>query len=164
MNKRKHIIWRLIGGVAILTLGFVAYALLWTSQITNDLGLTRSDLAIGEHPNVDELRAKTMAVADAYLAQRTPELTEVCGGPYELTVDSALSSKIRSLGYRSSFYYYCWDIYRPYSLQCKSGNRYIVVAQLSDKTPGNTHHPDKFRVIRAMVIDDHDKVVRTLKE
>ena len=163
MNKRKHVLWGLIGGGALLTVGIVSYVLIWTS-LTNDLGLTRLYLAMGGHPNVDALRANTMAVADAYLEKRKPDLTEICGEPYELAVDFSLSSKIRSLGYRSSFYYYCWDIYRPYTLRGKSGSRYIVVAQLSDATPGNTHDPDRFQVIRAMVIDDKDRVVRTLQE
>jgi len=127
---------------------------------TNELGLSKFDLAMGGQPDVVALRTKTRAAADVYLKQHDAELKAVCQGPYELTVDYSLSRKIRSLDYVSSFYYYCWDIYLPYLLKAQSGNTYTVVVQVSDATKGNKHDPDKFRVIRTMVIDVNSSVTK----
>ena len=150
-----------IGGVAVIVV-IVALALL-TFNPSNDLGLSRFDLAIGEVANVETLRAKTKAVADVYLSKHEAELKEICGGTYELTADASLTPTIRSLGCRSSFYYYCRDIYLPYSMKPNSHSAYIVAVQLSDATQDNTHDPDKFRVLRAMVIDQHHQIVRILE-
>ena len=162
MNAKQKLFWLGIGCIAIVAFGIAAYVL-QTRGASNDLGLTRSDLAIGGLPDVEALRAKTKAVTDAYLGQHEAELKELCGGQFQLTSDYSLSPKIRALGYRSSFYYYCWDIYLPYSLQPNSGSAYTVAVQLSDGTKGNTHDPDKFRVLRAIMIDQKDLSTRTLK-
>ena len=162
MKKKKKVVLVLIAGVTVLAIGILAYVLM-SGGPANDLGLTRADLAIGGLPDVEALRAKTKAVADTYLAQHHADLTEACGAPYELTVDYSLSPKVRSLGYRSSFYYYCWDIYLPYSLKTNSGHDYIVLVQLSDGLKGHEHDPDKFRVLRAMVIDNKDQVKRQIE-
>jgi len=114
---------------------------------------------LGDVPDDTGLLTRTQAVADAYLAEQDAELTGICRGSYALTVDPSLVSRIRSLGYRSSFYYYCWDIYLPYSLTAQSGPTYVVVVQLSDSLPGHSHDVDKFHVIRAMVIDSDNKTV-----
>jgi hypothetical protein len=142
--------------------GLAAYALV-SRDDSNGLGLTEADLAMGGFPDIEALRAKTKAVADAYLTQHEAELKQLCGGPFQLTSDSSLSSKARALGHRSSFYYYCWDIYLPYSLQPYSGSPYIVLVQLSDGTQGHQHDTDKFRVVRAVVIDEKTQTTRTLE-
>lgn len=148
--------------MAMLVFGIVAY-LLWTRGASNDLGLTRSDLAMGGFPDVRALRAKTKAVADDYLAKHASELKEFCGGPYVLTADYSLTPKIRALGYRSSFYYYCWDIYLPYSLQPNLPGATTVIVQLSDGTKGNSHDPDKFRVLRVIAMDQKGTATRILE-
>src|SRR5438067_313972 len=125
MKTRRKLLWVGIGGVAAVVFSIVALALL-TFNHSNDLGLSRFDLAIGEAANVETLRVKTKAVADVYLAKHEAELKEICGGTYELTADASLTPKIRSFGYRSSFYYYCWDIYLPYSMKPNSNSAYIV--------------------------------------
>jgi hypothetical protein len=151
------------GLLALLAGGAIAFAIVISEAPDNDLGVSRADLAMGGLPDVEALRANTKVVADAYLAQREPELKGLCGGPYELTVDYTLSSKLRSLGYRSSFYYYCWNIYLPYSMASQSGSTYTVVVQLSDATARHTHSINKFRVIRVMVIDQNDQITKTFE-
>jgi hypothetical protein len=153
MKMRTKAILAFIAGVIVITccLGWYATS---SSGPTNDLGLTRSDLAMGGHPDVEALRASTKTIADAYLAQHHAELARTCGGPYHLAVNYTLTPKVRTLGYRSSFYYFCWDIYLPYSLKTDSGEDYLVLIQLSDRTPGNKHDISKFRVLRAYVIDN----------
>ena len=160
MTKRKEIVLVSIVGVAVI--GILA-CVLWPAIATNDLGLTGMDLAVGAPADVQALRSKTKTVADAHLAQHKQDLLKACGGPFELAVDYSLSSKIRSLGYRSSFYYYCWDIYLPYSLTAENGRSYIVVVQLSDAIEGNNHDPDKFRVLRMMVVDDKGQTMETFE-
>jgi hypothetical protein len=153
--------WISIGCIAAVATGIAAYAL-QTRDTPNALGLTRSDLESGGFPDVEMLRTQTKAVADSYLAQHETELKKLCGGPFHLAFDDSPSPKTR-LGYRSSFYYYCWDIYLTYSLQPDSGSPYTVAVQLSDATKGNRHDPDKFRVLRAFVIDQNFQNTRTFK-
>lgn len=162
MKKRKKLLLALIAVVAVGIIAIVAFAV-WSAGAANDLGLTAIDLAMGAPADIQGLRTRTKTVADAHLAQHQAELTAACGGPYELRVDYSLSSRIRSLGYRSSFYYYCWDIYLPYSLTTEHGRQYIVIVQLSDAVKGNKHDPEKFRVLRMMVIDDKGKTIKTLE-
>ncbi|MDB6063886.1 MAG: hypothetical protein JWR26_94 [Pedosphaera sp.] len=164
MKTRQKLFRVGIGGVACVAFGIVAYTLL-TRGPAYDLGLSRFDLAISGVTDVETLRAKAKAVADAYLAQHKAELTEVCGGTYELKSDTSLTHNIHSLGYRSCFYYHCWNIYLPYSMQpnSRSAYTYTVAVQLSDATKGNKHDPDKFRVLRAIVIDQEHLVARTLE-
>lgn len=162
MKKRKKIVLAFVAGIAVVVIGILAY-FLWSAGSANDLGLTTMDLAMGAPADVQSLRSKTKSVADAHLAKHQSDLTEACGGPFESSVDYSLSSKIRSLGYRSSFYYYCWDIYLPYSVTTENGSKYIVIVQLSDAVEGNAHDPDKFRVLRMMVVDDKGQTIKTLE-
>lgn len=113
---------------------------------------------MGGNPDIEVLRSNAETVADAYLAQRQPDLTQACGGPYQIAVNYALSNKARNLGYRSSFYYFCWDIYLPYSLKTESGEEYVVLVQLSDRTEGNKHDLNAFRVLRTFLFDDADQL------
>ena len=161
MKKIKTVLLFFLAGVTVVAIcicafvfgiGIYAYVLMSDGPV-NDLGLSKSDLEMGEDPNVEDLRTRTKTVADAYLVRRQADLTQVCGGRYELYLDYSLVPKLRSLGYRSSFYYYCWDIYLPYLLKSKSGKTYLVVVQISDGKRPNTHDPDKFWVVRSMVID-----------
>lgn len=158
MNRKRKRVLVLGGCVAAVAVMVGAYALFMAGSV-NDLGLTRSDLALGGESNVGMLRERTKSVADAWLEQHADELEMACGGPYEIVVDYSLSRKIRSLGYRSSFYYYCWDIYLPYSLRTQSGKAFTVVVQTSDGIGRYQHAPDKFRVLRVIVIDDQDREV-----
>ena len=163
MKTRTKIILAIIAGVIAITGGLIWYSTSSTG-IAKDLGLTRSDLARGENPDVAAIQANTKTVADAYLAQRQTDLLRTCGGPYHMTVNYTLTPKVRKLGYRSSFYYFCWDIYLPYSLKSDSGEDYLVLVQLSDRTPGNKHDINNFRVLRAFVIDSTNQVKAQFNE
>jgi hypothetical protein len=143
----------------LLILAIAVCTIFFYTGPANDLGLTRSDLAMGKLPDVEALRTKTKTVADAYLEQHTNDLANISGGTYELTVDYSKSPKIRSLGYHSSFYYYCWDIYLPYTLQTRSGKTFLLAVHLSDAIQGNHHDEAKFHVIGAIVFDKTDQVV-----
>lgn len=113
---------------------------------------------MGGHPDVELLRSNTKTVADAYLAQRHADLAKNCGGAYHMAVDYTLSPRVRKLGYRSSFYYFCWDIYLPYLLKTDSGKDYVVLVQLSDRAKGNKHDPNDFRVLRVFLIDSTNQL------
>lgn len=125
----------------------------------NDLGLTGFDLFMGGHPKTQTLRANTLAVANSFLQNHTNLYGS--DNAYQPVIDYSKSSKIRALGYRSSFYYYCWDIYLPYSLRAPSGETGTVIVQLSDATQGNGHDPERFRVVRAILTDSHGRVTNT---
>jgi hypothetical protein len=157
--KKKKVVLGLIVGAGVGLIGIA----LWSVLAANDLGLTAMDLAIGAPADVQVLRTKTKTVADAHLTHHRIDLTEACGGSYEFASDYSLTPKVRSLGYRSSFYYYCWDIYLPYSVTTEHGRKYMVIVQLSDAVEGNKHDPNKFRVLRMMVIDDKGQTVQTLE-
>lgn len=129
----------------------------------NDLGLSKFDIAIGGLPNVNKIRLKSETVADEFLKQHHNDLKDVCLGSYNLSVSYSLSQKIRSLGYRSSFYYYCWNIYLPYLLESQTGKQYIIVAQCSDSKKGNTHDPEKFHVVRVIIIDKNGNNIRMIE-
>ncbi len=160
---KKNKLFKILIGVAILaTVGMITYGLR-SMGITNDLGLTRSDLAMGGHSDIEALRTKTTATADFYLSQHGFKLKDVCQEPGELNIDNSLKSKIRSLGYRSSFYYSHWDIYLPYTLKAQSDNPHIFIVQVSDIN-GNIHDSNnKFRVIRVIVIDMNGLIVKQLE-
>lgn len=140
--------------LAIILAGLVGCA--WFVAWPNDLGLTRLDLLIGGRPDVEALRVDTKKVADAYLVQHHSDLSKLCGGPYELSVNDSLTRMARSLGYRSSYYYSRWDIYRPYSLTSDRGE-HLVLVQVNGTRPGN------FEVLRAFVIDSDDQVTLQLE-
>jgi hypothetical protein len=139
------------------------YALSSTGA-AKDLGLTRIDMAIGEIEDAELIRTNTKVVADTYLAQHNEDFVRIFGSPYRLSVNYGLTPKVRSLGYRSSFYYFCWDIYLPYSLRTDSGEDFLVLVQLSDRMPGNKHDISNFRVIRAYVIDNANQVKAQINE
>jgi hypothetical protein len=128
----------------------------------NDLGLTEFDLAMGGHPKLDVLRTNIKAAADSFLTQRKSDLAGSSGGQDEFAVDYSKSSKIRSLGYRSSFYYYCWDIYLPYSIRPQSSTTVTLLVHLSDATQGNQHDAEKFHVIQVMLLDQQGRVIKTV--
>jgi|SRR6267154_3914314 len=128
----------------------------------NDLGLTAFDLAMGGHPKLDVLRRNAKAAADSFLAQRKADLAGSSGEKDELVLDYSKSSKIRSFGYQSSFYYYCWDIYLPYSIRPQSSSTVTVLVHLSDATPGYQHDAEKFHVIQVMLLDQQGRVTKTI--
>jgi hypothetical protein len=153
MNTKR--VWVIAGGGLLVA----AIGMLYLFH-PNDLGLTEFDLAMGGHPRMDALRTNTKAAADSFLAQRKTDLADSTGGDYELAVDYSKSSKIRSLGYRSSFYYYCWDIYLPYSLRTRSGTTATVLVHLSDGTQGYGHDPHRFRVLEVMLLDQQGRITK----
>jgi hypothetical protein len=157
MNTKKTF-WILISSALILGGGGLLYGFLTFSH-TNELGLSRFDLRIGDHPDMDLLRIKTTSAANTYLALNTEILSDTIGEPYEIKVDFSSAPHIRALGFRSSFYYFCWDIYLPYTLKTKSGDTYTVAVQLSDRITGNTHDTDQFHALRAIVINDEDQII-----
>jgi hypothetical protein len=151
----------IVACVVLVAMTFVTLGMLYLLH-TNDLGLTEFDLIVGGHPLVDALRASARAAADSFLATRKNELADPSDGAYELAVDYSKSSEIRSLGYRSSFYFYCWDIYLPYSLRTQSGKTATVVVHLSDGTQGHNHDPQKFRVIDVTLLDHQGRSTKTV--
>jgi hypothetical protein len=126
----------------------------------NELGLTGFDLFIGRHPKPQTLRANILAVADSFFKNHTNLYG--LGNEHQPVIDYSKSSKIRALGYRSSFYYYCWNIYLPYSFPAQSGEAGTVIIQLSDATQGQGHNLQKFRVIRAILTDSQGRVTKTI--
>jgi len=154
------------GAIALAILGFALSEVPWSRDSFNDLGLSRSDLKYGKLQDVVVLKEKTKKIADAYLAGNEAKLKKICGEPFEPAVDYSLTPKMRKLGYRSSFYYYCWDIYLPYSTKAGSHGAYTILIQLSDKARElpDQHDLDRFRVLRTFVIDQNDQVVTTLED
>lgn len=125
---------------------------------TNELGLTGFDAMLGGFPNMALLRSNIRAAADSFLAQHKNELI-TRSKQIELTVDY---SKVRQLGYRSSFYYYCWDIYLPYSVLTRPGETVTVVVHLSDAVHGNKHDPQKFHVLEVLELNSHGQTITTI--
>ena len=159
--KKKRLLLIPVGCVILVCAGVLAYA--WRfERPANELGLTRQDMAMGQLPNIEALRESTEAVSDPYVAALRPQLNQLCGDILTYKIDYSLTPKIRSLGYRSSFYYYCWNILLPYSVETESREKYILVVQLSDAVQGRKHDPDKFKVIRSTLIDKNDQKVKTL--
>lgn len=142
----------IIAGVAVLT------SAIWLFY-SNDLGLTGFDILMAGCSDVEELRTNTKAVADAFLAQPKANLIGDFNGKYELALDYSKSAKIRSLGFRSSFYYYCWVVYLPYSLRANSHDVGTVVVKLSDGIPDYRHDPKKFSATGAVLLDNQGKVI-----
>jgi len=83
-------------------------------------------------------------------------LERICGGAFESTLDFGLQGWAQALGYRSSFYFYCWNIYVPYAVKSR-GCSYVVLVQLDDRVlqnaTGEQHDIDHFRVVRGVVLD-----------
>lgn len=152
---------RLLGGVVLVALALATVGTVYLFH-TNDLGLTGFDVVMGGRPKMAALHANTRAAADSFLAQHKSELAAASDGPYELAVDFSKSSRVRALGYRSSFYYYCWDVYLPYTLQTQSGKNATVVVHLSDGVQGYGHDPQKFRVLDARLLDHQGRTTKMI--
>jgi hypothetical protein len=149
--------WRIlvVGILALISVVILGTVYLF---LPNEIGLTRFDLFMGGRPSTRTLRANTLAVADSFLQTHT----NLYDNSYQPVVDYSKCSKIRALGYRSSFYYFCWDIYLPYSLRAPSGEGGTIIVQLSDAVQGNRHDLQKFQVIRAILADDQGRVTKTV--
>jgi hypothetical protein len=147
--------------VAVIVCSFAGTMGLFYLLGRNNLGLTRFDAMIGGFPNIATLRANAEAAADSFLAQHRDELG-VKSRSDPLTVEYAMVEKVRRFGYKSSFYYYGWDIYLPYSLRPPSGKPTTVVAHVSDAVHGNSHNPQKFRVIDARLLAEHGETITTV--
>lgn len=159
MKKNKLIPVLLI--IVFLT-GIATYGFLSLVK-TNDLGLTKSDLATGELSDFEALRTKIMKAADSYLSQHADKLNELCHGSCELRLNYSLKRKIRPFGYRSSFYYSHWNIFLPYSA-AEQNNKDIYILQISDENGNINDLKNKFSVIRVIVIDDSGNVVKQIEE
>ncbi|MFH1128817.1 MAG: hypothetical protein V1699_05370 [Candidatus Omnitrophota bacterium] len=158
MEKNKLILILLV--ITFLA-GVIIYGFSFT-VLTNDLGLTKSDLAIGELHDFEALRAKTIKVADSYLSQHAAKFNDICHDSCELKLNYSLKGKIRPFGYRSSFYYSHWNIYLPYST-AGPDNKYIFIVQVADVN-GNINDPNnKFDVVRAIIIDSTGAIVRQVE-
>ena len=130
----------------------------------NDLGLTGFDVLVGGRPELETLRSNTKAAADVFLTQHKTQLIGESDRTSELALDYSKTSKIRSLGYRSSFYYYCWDVYLPYSLRTDATDNGIVIVQLSDAVSAHRHNLQTFQVIRATLLDNQGKVIKRIDQ
>jgi len=153
-------------GVATLAAGVlglvVVASALRAPPLARDLGLSRMDLRMGGSPGtaaLQTLQTTTRTLADAHLESLESELTEVCGGSYALTVDDRVSRSLRSMGYRSSFYYTHWDIYLSYTMVCSSGPTYAVVVQVTEIPATGAAGPTGFDVLRSMVIEGGSRSV-----
>jgi len=130
---------------------------------TDVLGLTTADKRLAEPVDTEILRKNAETAADAYLSTQVDALKEFSKGPYTLAIDYSHVARLRILGYRSSFYYFCWDLYLPYRFHTDSKGTYTLVVQVTDRTPGNKHDINKFRVLRITIIDDLGEVKKTIE-
>lgn len=151
---RRKCIW----GMGALVLAIVAFWLVHP----NDLGLAGVHVLTSRRLEMKTLRTNTKTIADAFLTRRKAALMSEFNGEIDLAADYSKSSMIRSLGYRSSFYYYCWDIYLPYSIKSNSSKSGTVVVQLTDGVAGYGHDPKKFQVIRAILLDDMGRFIKQI--
>jgi hypothetical protein len=149
-----------IGGFGAL---IVLVTIIWLFH-ANNLGLTGFDTLVGRRLEMGTIRANTKAAADSFLSRHETDLVDENDRNSELVLDYSKSSQIRSLGYRSSFYYYCWDIYLPYSLRTNSVDIGTVIVQLSDAVEGHHHDPTQFHVIHVMLVDGQGKVTKTIDQ
>ena len=145
-----------LGLVAVVTTIWLFHA--------NNLGLTGFDLLIGRQLEMETIRANAKAAADSFLSRHKTDLIGENYANSELALDYSKSSQIRSLGYRSCFYYYCWDIYLPYSLRTNSVDIETVIVQLLDDFGDHQHDPTHVHVIRAMLVDGQGKVTKTIEQ
>jgi hypothetical protein len=151
-------IWRIAFAAAFIGISIVVFAALYISH-ANDLGLTIFDFIIGEVPEMGSLRAATKVAADSFLTRHKTDLADLSD---QLAVDYSKSSMIRSLGYRSEFYYWHWIIYLPYSLHTHSGKTETIVVRLSDATPGYKHDPRRFQVLDAVLLDPQGRETKQI--
>jgi hypothetical protein len=156
VNKR-FLAWA--GGLTVLVI-LIPVGLLWPSNV---LGLSIVEMRMGGNPDVEVLRKNATLSTDAFLAAHTAEIREACRSPYKARVDYSLSRRMRAQGYKSSFYYYCWDVYIPYSLERESGPPFAIFFQVSDSKPGNSHDVSRFHVVRAIVVDANMNELRSIK-
>jgi hypothetical protein len=151
--KRKAIV-TLIIGFAIVSITLIALLV-----PIGPLGLSQGYRIIGGRPDMGVLLANAKAAADSFL---TRHKTEIGGGSFQLAADRRHRAIAMSLGYRSSFYYYCWDIYLPYSSKTSAGDELVILVHLSDATPGNGHDIAKFHVDGTVVLDGHGQIIKSL--
>ncbi|SPE53336.1 conserved exported hypothetical protein [Verrucomicrobia bacterium] len=151
----------IIGGVALVGVAVAVAGALYLFH-ANDLGLTGFDMVMGGRPKMAALHANIRAAADSFLAQHKSELAVPSDEAYELAVDYSKSSRVRAQGYRSSFYYYCWDVYLPYSLRTRSGKTATVLVHLSDAVQGHGHDPQKFRVLDVRLLDEQGRTTKQI--
>lgn len=132
------------------------------TDVTDVLGLAKADRQLGDPVDVETLRKNAEAAAEEYLATQVEILKDFSKSPYSLTTDYAQVPVIRKLGYKSSFYYFCWDLFLPYRLKTGSGDSYLLIVQVTDRIPGNKHDVSKFRVLHATIIDDRGRMRKAL--
>lgn len=146
-----------LGAIAVLFLACMAAVLVNGSsdeKVPNELGLSRSDLKIGGPVNLDDLRSQAEAAAEKYLSEKRSEISGICGGGFTASPDYSLTSSLRKMGYRSSFYYHCWDIYLPFRLRTDSGSPFLAIVQVSDKKDRKDAGFGKFEVLRCIILDE----------
>lgn len=127
-------------------------------EAVNELGLARSDMELGRPVTVEVLKERTTRIAEAYLLKHQQDLREALGTDAAPTIEYQKIKDLPKLGYRSSFYYFCWDIYLPFRIETQQG-AYLLVLQLSDRQPGNSHDVEKFRVVREFIHDDKGRLL-----
>ena len=151
MTLKKIIILIFLLVLVVIVINF-ANRLLFVEEPVNEIGLSSSALAMGGNPNIDDLKTKLKVVSDEYLAKNIDSFVEIKDEAYQLSLEYKLTPKIKQLGFCSSFYYYCWNIFLPYLLETKSGKKYIIIVQLSDGKNYN-HDINNFYVIRSKIIE-----------
>jgi len=147
--------------IIVLLAGMTAYGF-FSTVLTNDLGLTKFDVSMGELRDLAALQSKIIKVAETYLSQNAAEFVDICHELCEFKLNYSLKGKIRPLGYKSSFYYSHWNIYLPYSVS-GADDKFILIVQIADMN-GNINDPNnKFDVVRAIVIDNQGIVVKQIE-
>ncbi len=127
---------------------------------TDIFGLTAADKRLGGPVDIELLRKSAEAAADAHISGQSDALKKFSGGPYTVAIDYSQIPLLRSHGYTSSFYYFCWDLSLPYRL-ITNDRLYTLVVQVTDRSPGNKHDINKFHVIRMKIIDEQGQVKET---
>lgn len=130
---------------------------------TNELGLSNSDLAHGGPIETQILLERTTKSAETYFTNVADQLRNFADDEYSLKLNLSKVGELRSIGYRSSFYYFCWDIFLPFEFKSKKGDLYLLVAQLSDRTPGNKHDIDQFKVLRIFILDNKGTILQRIE-
>jgi hypothetical protein len=151
--------WMLLSFLVVALAVVVASLLLFKR---GDLGVSAYELHAFSGQRADEeiLKNNTRIAAGDFLIRHKAELMGEAHGRQELVLDYSKSSEIRSMGYRSSFYYHHWNIFLPYTVRSDSGETGVVIVQLSDAVAGMGHDPRKFHVIRALFLDRQDKLIK----
>jgi len=103
---------------------------------------------------IELLKANTERATEKHFLKIADQLKAFCAGSYKLKADYSKVDVLHAMGYKSSFYYFCWDIYLSFDLKTEKGDVFLLVAQLSDQTPGNKHNVSRFHVLRVYIFDD----------